>query len=142
MLLKIKYRHLIGLVLISYQLTIDFFEQSILRLYYYIVDSLGGVNLPDTYEGPMIFFGVLIIHRAVIQTTIIYCLAGSKSFTYLFGIIEIILLLGLIVLYFTKFIFGAWVFLFFEIFATFLYLLKTPMLLVLFLPAYYIFKRQ
>lgn len=142
MLLKIKYRHLIGLLLISYQLIVDFFKLNILFLYYTIVDPLSGVNLPDTYEGPMIFVGFMILHRAVIQTTIIYCFTGNISFTKLFGILELILFFGLIVLYFIKYLFGTWIFLSFEIFATFLYLLKTPMLLVLFLPTYYIINRQ
>lgn len=140
MLSRIKPRHVIGLVLISYQITVDFLKDHTLEWYYETVEQISAWQLPETYEGPMIWVAFMILHRAVIHTAVIYCWTGNKGFTQLYGLIEVFLLFGLIVLYALKNFVGSWELISFEIFGTFLQLLISPLLLVVFLPAYYIFK--
>jgi len=137
---KIKIRHWLGLVLLSYQITIDFLQETTLGWYYKVSESIGGINLPDTYEGPILWVGILILHRAIIHTFVVYCWTGNKNFTHFYGLLEIVLLVGLVTLYILKYLLDGWKFISFEIFETFLQLLKSPMLLVVFLPSYYLFK--
>ncbi len=142
MLQKLKTRQIIGVFLIAYQIGIDFSRNATISWYYEWAEWAGVGSDYETYDGPMIWVAIMIIHRAIIHTLAIYCFTGNRTFTHLYGIIEVILMIGMIVLFVSKMIIGDWVLFSFDFFNTFLDLLQSPLLLVIFLPSYFIFNRQ
>lgn len=142
MLRRLKIRHLVGFFLISYQIVIDFMSDTTLDWYYEFSNILGLQSDLDTYEGPFLWVSAVIFHRAIIHTTVTYCFTGSKKFTHLYGIVELTLIIGMVIMFVTKLIFGEWILFSFNFFDTFLNLLKSPSLLVIFLPSYFLFKQE
>lgn len=141
MSLKFRKRYLIGALILGYQIFFDFNGSTTLD-WFYSISEWFGIDKPwESYEGPVAWVGFLILHRAVIHTFVVYCWTGNRSFTHLYGIIEVLLIVGMISMFVLKIFVGDWVFFSFSIFHTFLDLLKSPLLLIIFLPSYFIIKQ-
>lgn len=135
---KLKKRHLVGSLILGYQVFFDFNKYHTLDWFYSFSEWIGISKPAESYEGPIAWVFFLIFQRAVVHTLVVYFWTGSKTFTHLYGIIESVLFLGMIFLFGLKAMLGDWVFLSFNMFDTFLSLLKSPLLLIIFLPSYFI----
>ncbi len=142
MLQKLKLRQVIGSLLITYQIVIDFLKSTTQSWYYDLAAFIGLKSDIETYEGPLIWVAIMILHRAIIHTIVIFCFTANKAFTHLYGIIECVLIVGLVVLFVAKLIIGEWFMFSFDFFDTFLSLLKSPLLLIIFLPSYFILEQK
>lgn len=137
---RLRFRYAVAILLLVYQLSVDFLRPSLEVIYLRVVSGWHTVFHFETYDGPFVLLALLIFHRAVIHTVILFLFTGSLPFTKLYGFIEGFLFVGMIVLYGTRVVFDEWKFLTFDFFHTFLDLLSSPLLLVIFAPAYFLLK--
>ena len=134
-------KYFFAAALFIYQYLVDHFKQIFIGWYWELHQTFSMVKLPVLAEGPIVMVVSFIWHRAFVHGAIIFIVTRDKGFTQLYALVEILAFTLLAAIFLIKMAYGDWLGITFEIAVVLIQLLKSPLFLIIFLPAWFLKKK-